>query len=133
MLDIELFRNNLEKIIESEEKRFKDPSNAKKVLDYDKKWRDVLKELEELKRQRNEISIQIGKFKKSGEERKFEDAKAKSTKIKEKIDKLEQMEIEYLEQREKYRYIVGNILHQSVPIGETEESNEIIRKAEEEP
>jgi len=117
----------LEKIIESEEKRFKDPSNAKKVLDYDEKWRDVLKELEELKRQRNEISIQIGKFKKSGEAKKFEDAKAKSTKIKERIDELNEKEIEYLEQREKYRYIVGNVLHQSVPIGETEENNEIIR------
>jgi len=127
LLDIELFRNNLEKIIESEEKRFKDPSNAKKVLDYDIKWREILKELQELKRERNEISIKIGEFKKAGEEKKFEEAKAKSIKIKTRIDELEKLEIEYLEQREKYRYIVGNILHPSVPIGETEESNEILR------
>ena len=127
LLDIELYRNDLEKIIDSEEKRFKDPSNARKVLDYDKKWREVLKELQELKRQRNEISIQIGQFKKSGEANKFEEAKINSIKIKERIDKFEKQKVEYLEQRENFRYIVGNILHQSVPIGETEENNEIVR------
>ena len=36
MLDIELFRTNLADIIESENKRFKDPSNAEKVLELDK-------------------------------------------------------------------------------------------------
>ncbi|MFW9946778.1 MAG: serine--tRNA ligase [Candidatus Odinarchaeota archaeon] len=127
MLDIELFRNDLEKIINSEEKRFKDPSNARKVLVYDKKWRDVLKELQELNRQRNEISVQIGQFKKSGEVNNFEKAKIKSIKIKEKIDELEKLKVEYLEKRENFRYIVGNLLHPSVPIGETEESNEIVR------
>ncbi|GAJ19700.1 unnamed protein product, partial [marine sediment metagenome] len=34
--------------------------------------------------------------------------------------------IEYLEEREKLIYVIGNTLHSSVPIGETEESNAII-------
>lgn len=126
MLDIELYRKDLEKIIESEVKRFKDPSNARKVLEYDEKWRDVLQTIQDLRKQRNDLSIQIGKFKKSGEKKKAEEARFKSKKIKARIDELEKKRIEFFNQRENYRYVVGNILHDSVPIGETEEDNEII-------
>ncbi|MFX0039125.1 MAG: serine--tRNA ligase [Promethearchaeota archaeon] len=127
MLDIELFRRNLEKIIESERKRFKDTSIAEKVLEYDLKWRNILQEIEVLRKKRNEISIKIGEFKKSGDKKKVENSIEDSKKIKEKIDELEKLKVEYLEEREKYRYMVGNLIHESVPIGETEEENEILR------
>lgn len=127
MLDIELFRKNLDKIIESEKKRFKDPLIVERVLEYDKKWRTALQELEDLRKQRNEISIKIGEFKKLKDDNRAEEAIKNSKEIKEKIDKLEKLRVEYLEQREKYRYMVGNILHESVPIGETEEENEIVK------
>jgi len=127
LLDIELFRNNLDKIIESEKKRFKEPINAEKVLEYDIKWRSVLQELQDLRKERNEISIKIGELKKLNENKKAEEIVKKSKEIKEKIDELEKLREEYLEQREIYRYIVGNILHESVPIGKTEEDNEIVR------
>lgn len=126
MLDIELFRSNLNEIIESEKKRFKDPSNAKMVIEYDVKWREVLQNLEELKKQRNKLSVQIGKFTKSGEKEKAEKIKHQSKEIKEKLDGLEKLKDEFYELREKFRYKVGNILHESVPVGESEESNEII-------
>jgi len=127
LIDIELFRKNLDIIIESEKKRFKDTSNAEKVLEFDIKWRETLQELEDLRKERNEISIKIGEFKKSGDKKKAAESIANSKRIKEKIDELEKLKIEYLEQREKYRYMIGNILHESVPIGETEEKNEILR------
>ncbi len=127
MLDIELFRNDIEKIIESEKKRFKDPSNAQNVLDFDVKWRETLKEIEELRQERNEISRKIGESKKSGDNVAAEKAISKSKEIKDKIESLEKQKVEYFENREKYRYIVGNILHESVPLAETEEGNEIVR------
>ena len=127
MLDIELFRKNLDKIIKSEKKRFKDPSIAKRVLEYDKKWRSALQDLEELRKQRNDISVKIGELKKLKDSKKAEEAIKKSKEIKEKIDELEKLRTQYLEQREKYRYMVGNTLHESVPIGETEEDNKIER------
>ncbi|MFW9898300.1 MAG: serine--tRNA ligase [Candidatus Thorarchaeota archaeon] len=127
MLDIELFRTNLEKIIESEKKRFKDPSNAEKVLDYDKKWREILSKIQDLRKKRNEISAKIGEYKKTGESKKAEEAIKASKDIRKEIEKLEKQKSEYLEEREKYRYIVGNILHESVPVAETEEGKEIVR------
>jgi len=127
MLDIELFRTNLDRIIQSEKKRFKDPTNAEKTLDFDEKWRDVLQRIQDLRKERNDISAQIADFKKKGESEKAEDAIDTSKEIKTKIEELELQQVEFLEQREEYRYTVGNILHESVPTGETEESNEILR------
>ncbi|MFX0057202.1 MAG: serine--tRNA ligase [Candidatus Hodarchaeota archaeon] len=127
MLDIELFRNNIEKIIDSEKKRFKDPINVEKVLEYDIKWRDVLQTLQDLRKQRNDLSALIGEFRKKGEDKKAEEIIKKSKIVKEKIDEFENKQLDYLEQREKYRYLVGNLLHDSVPIGETENDNEIIK------
>jgi len=129
VLDIELFRNNLEKIIKSEKKRFKDPTHAEKTLEYDKKWREVLQRIQDLRKERNDISAQIAGFKKKGETKKAQDAIDTSKEIKAKIDELEKQQLEFLEQREEYRYAVGNILHDSVPTGETEEFNEIIRSS----
>ncbi|TXT60227.1 MAG: Serine--tRNA ligase [Promethearchaeota archaeon] len=133
MLDIELFRTDLEKIKESEKKRFKDPINAEKVLEFDKKWRQVLGELQEMQQKRNEISHSIAEYKKVGNEEKAREAIKNSSEIKKKIEDLETKSEDYFSQREKYRYIVGNILHESVPIGETEDDNKIIREVGKKP
>jgi len=126
--DIEDFRTNIDAVIETEKKRFKNPQNAKKVLEFDLLWRNVLQEIQDLRNKRNNISNEISKFKKSGEQEKATNAIEKSKQIKEAIDDLEKKKIEYLEEREKFRYIIGNDLNKSVPIGETEESNKIIRE-----
>ncbi len=127
MRDIEDFRRNFKKIVESEKKRFNNPVNAERVCEYDQKWKSVLQEIQDLRKQRNEISSKISAYKKSGDNVKAEKAIKESKQIKEKIDELEKKRIEYINKREKYRYYVGNDLHESVPIGETEESNEIVR------
>ena len=127
MLDIELYRTNLEKIIESEMKRFKDTSNAEKVLEYDKKWREILGQIQDLRKKRNDISGQIAKFKKAKENDKAEEVIKSSKEIKNQIDELEKQKSKFFELREEYRYKVGNLVHDSVPIAETEDGNEIIR------
>ncbi|HUW91392.1 MAG TPA: serine--tRNA ligase [Candidatus Nanopelagicaceae bacterium] len=128
MRDIEDFRANIDAVIETEKKRFKNPKNAEKVLEFDLLWRNVLQEIQDLRKQRNDLSNEISQNKKSGEQEKANNAIEKSKQIKETIDELEKKKIDYLEEREKFRYIVGNDLHKSVPIGETEESNAIIRE-----
>jgi len=62
MLDIELFRTKLEKIIESEKKRFKDPSNAEKVLEFDIKYRNVHNKIQNINREINQKSPHIGEL-----------------------------------------------------------------------
>ena len=128
MLDIELFRTQLNRIIKSEKDRFKDPHNAEKVVEFDEKYLDALKKVEELRQKRNELSPQIGKLLQSDKKEDAEKLKVEVKDIKDQIDQLENLKIEYLEEREKYRYIVGNIIHESVPVGETEDHNAIVRE-----
>ncbi len=128
MRNVEEFRTNLDKIIKTEKKRFKDPKIAEKVLEFDKLWRSVLQEIQDLRKKRNDVSSLINKYKKSGEDEKANEAITQSKQIKGKIDDLENKKAEYLEKRDKYRYSIGNDLHESVPVGETEESNVIVRE-----
>jgi len=126
--DIEDFRTNIDAVIETEKRRFKNPQNAEKVLEFDLSWRNVLQEIQDLRRLRNDLSSEISQFKKSGEHEKAKKSIEKSKQFKKTIDELEKKKDEYFEEREKFRYKIGNSLHESVPIGETEESNVIIRE-----
>jgi len=127
LLDLELFRTNLQEIIKSEKARFKDPTNAEKVVELDKVWRNKKTELQKLQQKRNELSPKIGKLKKEGKTSEANELQLEVKQLKNQIDDLEKEVKRVKEERDKYRYIVGNILHSTVPIGRTEEDNEIIR------
>jgi len=120
---MELFRTNLDKIIESEKKRFKDPKNAEMVFELDKKWRENHSELQDLRRQKKIESKKISKLKGAEKEKTIKAMKELNA----RINDLEILEKQHEAEREKYRYVVGNILHDSVPIGKTEDDNEVIR------
>lgn len=127
MLDIKLFRENPDIIRESEKKRFRSIENVEKVIEYDNKWRDVLQKLQELRAERNKISKSFKVVSKTNPE-KLQELKERSSEIKNEISKLEPLVNEYQEQRDLYRYKVGNILMDDVPIAENEEGDEIIRR-----
>ena len=121
MLDIKLFRENPELIKESEKKRFKDTKNVDKVIEYDTKWRETVAELQELKHKQNSVSKEVIQLKKKGSSI---DKKVKLIKnITSEIALLEDKAKEFLKKRDEFRYKVGNILHKSVPVAETEEGN----------
>lgn len=128
MLDIQLFRENPEKIKKSERRRGNDPSKVEDVIDLDKKWREKLQELESLQQERNTVGDEIAEMKKSGE-----DASEKIERmqvVKQEISNLED-EVESLKQeRDDLRYRIGNLLEESVPEGEGEEDNVEIRSWE---
>jgi len=125
MLDIKLFRENSELIKKSEKNRFKDVSVVDKVIEYDRRWREKLEEIQKLKHKKNKISEEIGKLKR--EKKETEDLIINASKIDDEISKLER-EVQFLkEERENYRYKIGNILDQSVPVAPTEEDNIIVR------
>ncbi len=126
MLDIKLFRENPEKIKDSERKRFRSTDNVDQVIEYDHKWRDALQELQNLRASRNAISKEFKSAAKEGKD-KIAELKQKSKDIKEQIASLEPKVEEYLEKRDEYRYKVGNIILDDVPIGEDEDSDEVIR------
>ncbi|MFB6192665.1 MAG: serine--tRNA ligase [Candidatus Nanohaloarchaea archaeon] len=121
MLDIELFREDPERIKASEKRRGKDPERVDRVVELDKEWREKLQELEELQQERNKVGDKIAELKQEGED--ASDKIERMQEVKQRISELEG-EVEGLkEERDDLRYRVGNILHESVPDGEDEDDN----------
>ncbi len=124
MLDIKLFRENPDLIIESEKKRFRDTTNVENVIKYDNLWREGETKLNELRQKKNKLSKSFKQAKKDGTiDEVISESKAVAIEIKEITAKNE----EYKQLREDYRYKVGNIIDEDVPISDTEDDNEIIR------
>ncbi len=125
MLDIKLFRENPDLIRRSEKKRFRGIENVEKVIEYDTKWRDGLKKLNELRAERNKLSKSFNEARKRGKEE-LEILQIKAKEVSREIVMLEPQISEFIEKRDQYRYKVGNIVDEDVPVSETEEDNLLI-------
>ncbi len=125
MLDINLFREEPEKIYESEKKRFKDTLAVDKVIEYDTLWRDGVKKINNLRSEKNKLSKSFKQAKKDGN---IKEVVEKSKQVAAEIKELEPKIEEYKQQRDVYRYKIGNIINDKVPISDTEEDNKEIRK-----
>ena len=130
MLDIKLFRENPELIFESEKKRFRSTENAEKVIEYDTLWREGERRLNSLRAEKNKLSKSFKQAKKDGN---IEEVIAKSKEVAQEIKDLSAKNAEYLELRDDYRYKVGNVIDEDVPISDTEDDNVIVRKVGELP
>ena len=125
MIDIKIFRENPEIIRESEKKRFNDPNRVDKVISLDKQWRELLQQVNEHRKERNQISKKIGKLKK--EKQDISTLTKRVSEIKGSITQIEKEASAALEKRDELRYVIGNILLPGVPIAENEEGDETIR------
>lgn len=132
MIDIKLFRKNPELIRESERKRFRSIDNVDQVIKFDTKWRESVKELNSLRQKRNLISKSFKDAKKEGK-KEFEKMRDESKKLGKQIGLIETQIQEFLKNREDYRYKIGNLLDESVPLSESEEDNLILREVGELP
>jgi seryl-tRNA synthetase len=127
MLDIKLIRENPELVRNNLMKRG-DPQNLKmlnELIDYDKKWRQYLTELNGLRHERRLITTEIAALKKKGKDIKKQFSKAKV--IDTKILAIEKQVNEY-EEKTRYNLMrLPNLLHESVPFGKDENDNVPIR------
>jgi len=127
MLDIKLIRENPELVRNNLEKRG-NPENLRmldELVDYDKKWRQYLTELNELRHERRLITAEIAVLKKKGKEADKELSKAKA--IDTKITTLEKQVNECEEKVHNYLMRLPNLLHESVPFGKDENDNVPVR------
>ena len=96
------------------------------MLELDKKRRDLIKETDELRKKRNQMSIAIGQAKKSNE-----DASSLLTdmgKISKDLDEQEQLQKTVESDYTNLAFSIPNMIHESVPIGTDESSNVELRK-----
>lgn len=127
MLDIKLIRENPE-VVKNNLKKRGDPENQKmidRLIDYDKKWRQGLTKLNELRHERKQITTEIAMTKKKGKDADNEITKAKS--IDAKITALERQVSEHEEKTHNILMRLPNLLHETVPQGKDENDNMQIR------
>lgn len=128
MLDIKLIRENPE-LVRSNLLRRGDAENLRmleELIDYDKKWRQGLTRLNELRHERKLVTMQIAGLKKKGKDAAKELSKAKV--IDAEITSLERQVNECEEKVRYYLLRLPNLLHESVPTGKDEHDNVPIRK-----
>ena len=96
------------------------------MLELDKKRRELIKETDELRKKRNQMSIAIGQAKKSNE-----DASSLLTdmgKISKDLDEQEQLQKTVESDYTNLAFSIPNMIHESVPIGTDESSNVELRR-----
>lgn len=117
MLDINFIRENPEKVKEGVKKKQYGPSLVDKVLELDKRRRDLLQKTEELRAERNKVSKE-----------KTEEAKEKGRVIKEQLRKLEPDLDSATSEYNQVLQEIPNLPLEDVPEGKDETGNQIIRK-----
>ncbi|MGH4138666.1 serine--tRNA ligase [Clostridium sp.] len=128
MLDLKRIRNNpeeIKKLMANRGENF-DLAIIDEVVVLDKRRRDILMEVEELKNRRNTESALIPKLKKSGEN--VEEIMVEMKKL---SDEIKNFDLELSEVDEKIKFImlrIPNIPSVNVPEGDTEEDNVEIKK-----
>ncbi len=126
MIDIKILRNEPEKLIEALKRRKEDRIDVEALLELDKKRREALFEVEQMKSRQNEVSKQIPALKKEGKDTTaiFAEMKVLSDEIKALDEKVKEIDA----QIETIMYTIPNIANPTVPDGDTDEDNVEVRR-----
>ena len=125
MLDIKFVRENIAEVQDTLKKRKVNLSFDEFMLS-EKRRREILQEVEELRSRRNIVSKEVGDLKKAGE-----DATAQMEEMKgvgEKIKTLDEELKTHEDSMQDFLLNIPNMLHESVPEGNDEDANIEIRK-----
>ncbi len=125
MLDIKLVRENPEIVQKNLQKRG-DPEKLEmlnNLINYDKKWRNLLGQANELRHKRKKITTEVANLKKQKKDASKQIEKAKH--IPQQIKKLETQVSKYRENADILLMKLPNLLHETVPFGKDENDNVI--------
>ena len=121
MLEMKIFREDSKAIFEDLKRRKMPDDIAKRVIQMDQEWRELIDEGNKLRSQRNRISREIGELKKKGKD--GSDLLGEMAKIKKGLMGNESKTKETLASREEARMRVPNLLDSEVPQGQSEHDN----------
>jgi seryl-tRNA synthetase len=127
MLDIKLIRENPE-LVKSNLTKRGNPENIKMLdalVDVDRKWRQHLTKLNELRHERKMVTTEIAMLKKTGKDASGKVEKAKA--IDSEITSIEKEVASTEEKTRDYLLRLPNLLHKTVPVGKDENDNVQVR------
>ncbi|KAA3617117.1 MAG: serine--tRNA ligase [Calditrichaeota bacterium] len=125
MIDIKYLRENPEKVVEGIKNK-NENGNIDSILKNDQKRRDLIFEVENLKRQRNENSTLVAQYKREKKDAAelITNTKTISLKIKEIDQQLQELEELIFAEQSK----IPNMPHETTPIGRDESFNKTIKE-----
>lgn len=99
------------------------------LVNLDKRRRELIIQLQELKHEKNILANSIARKKKEADT--TTSANDEISKMKDISNRITELELEQDQVLKKYRYLmmsIPNLLHESVPVGNTEEENVVIKE-----
>lgn len=120
---LELLRTNPEKLKESLKRRYINTSIVDRAVELDKKWRQILQEVEKLRHKHNVISSKIPKASQVERQELIQKAKELLNTLQEKERELQEIE----NQRDEVLFELPNLVDESVPLGPDENYSQPIR------
>jgi seryl-tRNA synthetase len=123
MLDIKLIRENPNFVKNNLMKRG-NPENTRmldELVEIDRKWRQNLTKLNELRHERKLVTAEVAMLKKTGKDVSSTIEKAKKTDS--EITSIEKEVVEAEEKTRDYLMRLPNLLHETVPVGKDEKDN----------
>jgi seryl-tRNA synthetase len=124
MLDIQLFRNEPERVAKGLTAKGINPAEVDRVLELDAKRRDCTFQTEVLKKERNEASKQVGKIVKEGGD--AEPIKERMRVVGDEIKRLDDELKQANEDLQNLLMRLPNLPHESSPVGRTEDDNVVV-------
>ncbi len=127
MIDIKFLRDNPEIIKKNLKRRYQEEKEEwiDTIISNDKRWRNLKQKSDKLRQQRNTLTDEIRELKQKGQDiaprlKLAKDIPSKIETIESEMEELKKQNDDYLKQ-------LPNILHESVPEGESEEQNKPFR------
>lgn len=125
MLDPKIILQNIEKVREMLANRDVD-FDLDELVKLDKQRRDLIKKTDELRKKKNDISIEVAQKKKS--EQDVTQIIKEMQEVSAKLSGLEETQTKVNESYTRFMFTIPNLIHDSVPIGKDETANKEIRK-----
>ena len=128
MLNIDFIRNN-KKLVEQaiQQKGEEQTELVEQVLNIDEQWRENLHETEILRSKNNTQSKKIGQLMGQGKKEEAQSIIEETGDRKEKIKKLEEDVRNLQDKRDGLLLKIPNVPHESVPVGHSEDDNELFK------
>ena len=125
MLDIKLIRTNPEIVKDNIKKKFQEEKLAlvDKVVELDKRYREIKVECDNLRNQRKTKSKEIGGLMSKGLKDDAEKIKSEVGEIGKKLAELEELEVKMEGEIREIMLVIPNISDESVPIGRDDSEN----------
>jgi len=123
MLDITMFREHADVIRADHTKRGLPHDNIDRVIELDQNWRNLLHETDQWRREKNEAARGIGAAKKAGDNEGAQRILAQVADLGQRIAEWEAKTNEAMEERDRLRMSIPNILHDDVPVGDDDSGN----------